>query len=48
MGMMIHRAMARVNHNAPKEPVKKPQVDTVAEETKPVEEEVRKGKATRK
>ena len=52
MGMMIHRAMARVNKNAPKEPLKhEPQVETVAEEAKPVvadEEEPRKGRPPKK
>lgn len=51
MSMMIHRAMARVNgNNAPKQPVKeKPQVEEiVTEETKPVEEEVRRGRPPKK
>lgn len=50
MGMMIHRAMARINGNAPKEPVKpkEEQAKVVAEETKPVEEEVRRGRPSKK
>ena len=39
MGMMIHRAMARLKNDAPKEPVKKEeQAKSVTEEARPVEE----------